>query len=276
MAKAASRALDLSPPYRGEIADAYATPGLLALLAEPRKLFDDPQTEILFEGRNRLGALKITAGPAGTMEVVVKEYHSPGIEKLKSRFQPSKAAKAWNGACALLSEGFETPVPVAFLEKRKGRFVEQSFFIAERLGGACEIRHLFRDVSRMNLRPLLAALASTLFRLHEKGIVHRDLSDGNVLVKAGAGEFHFFFLDTNRIRRGRRTSAAARAANLVRLGIPPALRLFFLERYAEAGSRPLRRAFVVWYQLNKSVYTGWIKFKKMLRLKKLARRLKVQ
>lgn len=267
--------LDL-PPYSGEIAEEYATPEVLALFAGPHKLLAGPGAEILLEGRNRVGAVKIAAGRAGTTEIVVKEYLSYGINKLKSRVQPSKAAKAWRGARVLLDAGFDTPFPIAFLEKRKGGFVDEGYFIAERIFAAGEIRHLLRQLSEEDLRPLLAELARTLFRLHEKGILHRDLSDGNVLVGKEAGGSHFFFLDTNRIRRRRSLGAAARAKNLIRLGVPPLLQRFFLEEYAAAGNHPLRRSFVFWYKLSKNTFTAWVRLKKVLRLKRLGRKLRIQ
>ncbi|MDP2914714.1 MAG: lipopolysaccharide kinase InaA family protein [Candidatus Aminicenantes bacterium] len=264
------------PPYEGRIADAYAVPEFLSLLAEPEKLLEGSGAEVLLDGRNRVVAVKAPSLSAGTADIVIKEYRLQGINKLKSRISPSKAAKAWRGAAALEDAGFETPAPIAFLERRKAGFVERSYFIAGRVFGGREIRDLFKEHSDETLRPLLSALAGTLFRLHERGILHRDLSDGNVLVKEADGAFRFIFLDTNRVRSRGHIGATARAKNLVRLGVPPALRTFFLERYAAAGGRPLEKAFVFWYKLNKNVFSGWIKLKRALRLKKLARWLKIQ
>ncbi len=267
-----AKILDL-PGYKGEIAAAYARPEVLAFLADPRTLLNAPAAEILLVGRNRVGAVKIAAG---AKEVVVKEYFSRGMRKLASFFSPSKAEKAWRGALALMDAGFQTPFPVAFLEKRARGFVEESFFIAERIVGAREIRDLFRELSAEDLGPLLAALARALFRLHEKGIQHRDLSDGNILVGGGTGDAHFCFLDTNRVRRRGKIGAAGRARNLVRLGVPAALRLDFLNAYAAAADRPLRKSFVFWYKMSKSTFSAWLRFKKTLRLRALAGKLKLQ
>ena len=264
------------PPYEGRIADAYDLPEFLSLLSDPRKLLEAAGAEVLLDGRNRAVAVKFPSLPAGTEDIVIKEYRFQGINRLKSGLLPSKAAKAWRGAEALEDAGFETPAPIAFLERRKGGFVERGYFIARRVFGGREIRELFREWPEEKLRPLLSTLAGTLFMLHEKGILHRDLSDGNVLVKEAAGRFQFIFLDTNRVRSRSHIGAAARAKNLVRLGVPPALRTFFLEQYAAAENRPPAKAFIFWYKLNKKVFSGWIKFKKALRLKKISRKLKIQ
>jgi len=270
-----SRRLSL-PPFEGRIADAFDAPEVLALLAEPETLFENAGAEALPAGRNRIVATKIAYGPSGTADIVVKEFRLRGIDALKSAVLPSKAAKAWRGAGFLRDAGFETAAPIAFLEKREGGFVERGYFVTERVRDGGEIRALLRGLPDDLLRPLLAALAKTLARLHDKGILHRDLSDGNILVKETAGAFRFIFLDTNRVRRRRRLGAAARAKNLIRLGIPPAHRLFFLEAYAAAKNRPLSRTFVFWYALNKKVFSGWVRFKKALRLKTISRKLKIQ
>jgi serine/threonine protein kinase len=297
-----SQTLDFTP-YRGKVADSFASHEVLAALSDPHRLLDGPEAEILLDGRNRVGALKLPVGLSRTMDIVVKKYRSLGINKLKSLFQASKAARAWRGAISILDVGLKTPHPVAYLERRKSGFIQESYFISERILDAREIRYLFRELDEESLRPLLAALARTIFSGHEKGILHRDLSDGNILVRVvgdrpgamrppasetGADvyvgkdkriesvNYIFYLLDTNRIRLRKRIGTLTRAKNLIRLGVPRGLRIFFLEQYAGAAERPLSSAFIFWYKLNKSIFTGWIRFKKFLRLKKLTRILRIQ
>jgi len=264
------------PPYRGEIVDSYALPEMLAALACPKRLMDEVGAETLAEGRNRVVAVSLRLGSLATSNLVLKEFSAFGIPKLKTLGRPSKAEKAWRGALALDRAGFETPRPVAFLEKRIRGMIEESYFVAERVSGSREIRGLFRELSADELRPLLAGLARVLFAAHEKGIFHRDLSDGNILVSVGADGFRFCFLDTNRVRFRKRIGTLTRAKNLIRLGVPLPLRSLFLAEYAAAGRRPPGRLFVFWYRLTKAAFTSWIRVKKALRLKKLARKLKVQ
>jgi hypothetical protein len=230
----------------------------------------------MLAGRNTVAAIKAPSGLPVPGEIVVKSFGSRGLTRLKSLVQPSKAAKAWRGAWALAAAGFNTAPPVAYLERRRGGFVSESFFIAGRLAGPVEIRGLFRELPREKLEPLLSALAGELARAHGCGILHRDLSDGNILVDTDGSAFRFIFLDTNRIRIRRRLGAASRARNLVRLGVPADLRHFFLERYAAALGRPLHTGFWLWYRVSKGTFAGWIGLKKKLRLKTLARKMKIQ
>lgn len=265
------------PPFKVRIAEAYDTPEIRALLADPNALLESTGAEVLLAGRNRVAAAKIPLGGGQMKDVVVKEFRLRGIDALKSAVLPSKAAKAWRGAEFLRDAGFETPAPIACLEKRKNGFVERSYFIAERVAGGREIRELFQGLPDGLLSALLFALAGTLFGLHEKGILHRDLSDGNILVRTVSEELRFVFLDTNRVRKRTRLSSAARANNLIRLGIPPAFQDEFLHAYAYAAkSFPPSRSFLRRYTRNKRTFSGWIKFKKALRLKKIARKLRIQ
>jgi serine/threonine protein kinase len=264
------------PPYKGEIAESYSVPEYLSLLSDPRKLLAGPGSEILLDGRNRVAAVKIAPAGRPPAEIVVKSFGARGLSRLKTLIQPSKAAKAWRGAVALIESGFRTAAPIAYLERRSGGFVRESYFVAEHLPGGREIRFLFRELPPVELESLLAALAGELVRVHAAGLLHRDLSDGNILVENDGGAFRFFFLDTNRVRRRARLGSMARAKNLVRLGVPPGLRAHFLECYAAAAGGPLRPGFALRYRVAKAVFSGWIGLKKKLRLKTLARKLKIQ
>jgi len=270
-----SRSLSL-PLYTGQIAETYDTPEFLAVLADPNAFLTGPGAEVLLGGRNTVAAVAAALDKRRPIDIVVKSFGSRGLAKLKSLVQPSKAAKAWRGARALIDAGFGTAPPIAYLERRRGGFVSESFFVAGRLAGPVEIRGLLRELPREKLEPLLAAVAGELARAHGRGLLHRDLSDGNILVESDGSAFRFCFLDTNRIRVRRRLGAASRARNLVRLGVPADLRRFFLERYAAAQGRPLRAGFWFWYRIAKGTFAGWIGLKKKLRLKTLARKMKIQ
>ena len=261
--------------YKGMVLAAYDDPPFLQAIREPEEFWRQPGFEILAEQRNRLGVFRFSLSGGEVKSIIVKEYSSRGVNKLKSLFLPSKAARAWRGALALGQRGLPTARPVAYFEKRRAGFVERSFFLSEKVEGAEEIRGLFRRPPAFDLDPLLSALAGHLSLCHEKGILHRDLSDGNILVKGDEpGSFSFYLLDTNRIRVRKKIGASSRVKNLIRLGIPPSLQKPFLKNYF--GERPLEMTSWVWYKMNKAVYAGYVELKKKLRLKRLARKLGVQ
>jgi len=261
------------PPFKGRILSDYDEPTLVEALEDCDALLEEAR--ILEESRNRVGVCTLPTKDGGTIELVIKEFRTRGVNKWKSLFLPSKAQKAWKGSLALLGRGFLTPPPVAYLERRTSSFLKQSYFIAEYVPNIEEVRGLFRTLPHEELTPLLRDLARILAQCSGSGILHRDLSDGNVLMeRKSGGQFRFFLLDTNRIRSRKHVGTFRGIKSLIRLGIPPDLQRFFLAEYLFHS--PVKRVFWFWYRLNKSCFTGYIRLKEFLRLKKLAQRLKIQ
>ena len=263
------------PSFRGRIEADYQNPEFIRAISDCHNVLNKSSTEILHEGRNRIGVIRISGGDREAEEIVVKEFRTRGINKIKSIVLPSKAYKAWRGSNQLKKCSIQTPVPVAFLEKKRGLFLEQSFFLSGMVRNIEEIRHLFPSLSGDELSLLLKELARFLLYSHQQGVLHRDLSDGNILVnKDEQGKYVFYLIDTNRIRKKKRINALGRVKNLIRLGVPPASQREFLREYL--GKERLNNLFWFWYKLNKKAYSGFIGLKKRLRLKKIAEKLKIQ
>jgi len=261
--------------YRGEVAAEYDDPLFVDAISNPEELWDRPDVQLLLDTRNRVGTIRVFMSSGLDRYIVVKEFSPRGIIRLKSLLQPSKAVRAWRGARALKERGLGTASPAAYLEKRRRGLVERSFFFADRIEGAEEIRSLFRRLSAADLEPVLSALGAFLSQCHDTGILHRDLSDGNVLVKREAsGRAVFYLLDTNRIRLRTKLGGFRRAKNLIRLGVPAALQRYFLRTYF--GEKPFRWAHWYWYRMNKVVFAGYVGLKKKLRLRQIARFLRIQ
>jgi serine/threonine protein kinase len=260
-------------PFKGRILPDYNEPTILEALEDCDALLKGAR--ILEASRNKVGVCTLPDKDGVAIEFVVKKFRIRGVDKWKSLVLPSKAQKAWQGSLALVERGFPTPLPVAYLERRESFFLERSYFITEFVPNLEEVRGLFRTHSPEELTPLLRDLAKFLARCVRSGILHRDLSDGNVLLERQSGGLvRFFLLDTNRIRTKKRVGSLRGIKSLIRLGIPPDLQRFFLEEYLFQS--PVKRIHWFWYQVNKSCFTGYIRLKKFLRLKKLAQMLKIQ
>jgi len=263
------------PPYKGRIHPEYDHLGFKQSITNCHSLLRDASCKILLDSRNRIGVFNASLGNGKTTDIVIKEFYTYGINKLKSTFLPSKALKTWRGSNALCEREIKTPLPVAYLEKRKSVFLDQSFFLSEMEKDVEEIRGLFLKLPDDELREILEALATFLSCFHEKGILHRDLSDGNILVKkTKSNKFVFYIIDTNRIRVKKRIGLLRCIKNLIRLGVPDRFQHSFLEKYL--GVPHVKRHFWFWYKMNKISYTWFIEFKKALRLKQIARKIKIQ
>jgi serine/threonine protein kinase len=261
------------PPFTGQIHSEYDVPAIVDALKDCEALLE--KARIIEDSRNRVGVVSLPGIKGRTTELAIKEFRIQGLNKWKSSILSSKAHKAWRGSLALVERGLLTPLPVAYLESRTSFFLEQSYFVAEYVPEIEEVRGLFRELSQDDLTPLLRELAGYLARCTSSGILHRDLSDGNVMVGKKVSErFRFYLLDTNRIRLRKRVGTFRGIKSLIRLGIPPELQRYFLTEYLSPS--PVKSIHWLWFRLNKSCFTGYLRFKQLLRLKRLAERLKIQ
>jgi len=259
--------------FRGAVALDRLDPGFLNALSEPLLLMKEGA--LLHSGRNRLAAVSLKASSGRVGEAVLKQFNPRGVDRLKTLILPSKARKAWRGAKALVQKGVPTPFPLAYLERKKAGLTAEGYYLAEKISNAQEVRHLFRSLEGRELAELLRTLAVFLKEAHNKGVLHKDLSDGNILAGSdGRGGTIFYLLDTNRVRVRKRIGLMRAAGNLVRLGIPPPGQPAFLAYYW--GGRSVPRFFAFWYRLRKKWYTGLVGLKKALRLKMLVRKLGLQ
>ena len=183
-------------------------------------------TETIHWGRNYIYAADIQLQD-GPMAVVVKQFRNQGWKKrLERKFRGSKAVRSWRVAKELLRVGLATPTPVLWVESDE---VEgPSFFIAERLETAVEVRQFFR---RLNHEPgeanfpavddqaFLARLGKLARRINDAGILYRDLSLGNILAVEEDGDLELYLIDFNRARIGRRLGVYSRIRDICRLPV---------------------------------------------------------
>jgi len=276
--------------YRGRIHPDFDRPAFRLSLASVREFTASPSVEVLLDSRNRVVGTTLPVDPPRHIEAVIKEFRPQGFHRLKTVAVASKDRKAWRGAAACLARNVPTPRPLACLARRAAGVVSESYYVSVRVFGAREIRHLLRELGGEARRQLLAELAAFIRRAHDKGILHRDLSDGNILVAGGpppAGAprpafvrddapgvpYEFYLIDTNRIRARRGIGWLARVKNLVRLGVPAEDQMFFVDAYLgeRRGSARLR----AWYKKKKKNYTDYVALKKKLGLRGLAKRLRI-
>ena len=115
-------------------------------------------------------------------------------------FRKSKARRAYENALMLLDKGFETPMPIAYLEIQENGLLIDSYFISLH----CPYTRLFRefaDGSAINGREeIIQEFGVLLARLHEATIFHLDLSPGNVLFDKLSDGYHFSLVDLNRMK----------------------------------------------------------------------------
>ncbi|MGD8441079.1 MAG: lipopolysaccharide kinase InaA family protein, partial [Holophagae bacterium] len=231
-------------------------------LSEIRRVID-PSSALttVHWGRNYIYLAELAA-PSGVVPVVVKQFRNSGTRRrLERRWRGSKAERSWAVARALTAAGIATPGPVALVESDVAD--GPSFFITLRIDDAHEVRHFFR---RLNDEPdaggfpdvdeldFLDQLGRHARRLHDAGIVYRDLSMGNILATGTGPAPELWLVDLNRARVGVRPGVWRRTRDICRLPVlEPEHRQAFLRGYW--GRAPSRWSVRWWlYGLSVDAY----------------------
>jgi tRNA A-37 threonylcarbamoyl transferase component Bud32 len=187
-----------------------------ALLAEklnPQHLSSPEKSNALRHARNAIWALPDPRNPERkvTVKQPVKMYPH---KQFFDRFKPSKAKRSWNGAVELLRRGIDTAQPVAFFEKKNDTTLKQNFYICDYITADCSVGEMFvhfalgnKDFHIVSKNITISAeetyrqLSRYLSLMHHRGTFFRDLSGGNILVRAQAdSQLHFSLIDTARAR----------------------------------------------------------------------------
>ncbi len=171
-------------------------------------------SSVIYRGRN-----VIFHETVGHTEVAAKRFPVASVGKrLVYRLRSTKAVRAFDHAARLLALGIGTPRPLAAIEVHRGGWPVASHFCSAFVPAFREARTL-RPRGAPERPRLLALLGEFVGLLHERGVVHRDLTSGNILLvpdRARPGGVEFQLIDINRMRFGR-VGVRAGIANLVQL-----------------------------------------------------------
>jgi tRNA A-37 threonylcarbamoyl transferase component Bud32 len=165
------------------------------VLKQISDLFD--QGETLYKSRNELRFLDVSG-----IAINIKRYRTPILLNriAYSYFRSSKAKRAYEYALKLKEKGFDTPDPIAYLENKSMGLLRETYFVSTHLTD-CRMMREFADGSDIKGREdIVRALGVYVARLHEAGVLHLDLSVGNILFRKEAAEVRFWLVDLNRMR----------------------------------------------------------------------------
>ncbi len=201
-----------------------------------------PAENILRKSRNLLAHYKFTASVKNEQkEFILKKYQNKNISSwIKYGLRKSKAVKGWEKVFEFLNRGVNTPKPSLVLEKRAGVFLIYSCLMVERVTDFVTLREVlkrYRNDKEGKLtgekEKFLILLAKFVRDMHNSGIVHRDLSGGNILIQnfPDLDRLIFNVIDINRARVKKELNIYDRMKDLERIRIEPNDRIFFFEQY---------------------------------------------
>lgn len=128
-----------------------------------------------------------------------------GIPRFPNRYiygtlRKSKARRSLENALRLCHDGFATPKPIAYVEVKTGCTLTRSYYISQHVDMVCDMRDWDRNPEA---DAAVADLAALIAHLHDKGVFHKDMSPGNVMVVHDSrGNRQLMLIDLNRMDFG--------------------------------------------------------------------------
>jgi len=172
-----------------------------------------------------IGTIRIQ-GPEGSERVYVKTYRHRGWgNTLRFFLFGSKAKAEWAMGIRFMALGIPSFQPLAYGERRKGPFLKEAYLVTREVPNSISLdRYLEElrkeDPDRISEKKanILKGIAGLVGEIHRKGIYHRDLHSGNILVKwNGSHGLCLHIIDLHRADVYRRISKQKRLQNLAQL-----------------------------------------------------------
>ena len=161
----------------------------------------EKEGHVIYTGRN---LIKVMEAPDGTL-INVKRFHIPkGPNRLvySLGIRMPKGERAFEYPMLLERKGIATPTAIALVEQRNSLgLLGYTYLVTVQ----CDYGHTLYEMG--NAQPgsyekLAKALAHFAAEMHDRGILHKDFTPGNVLWKQDDEGFHFMIVDINRMKFG--------------------------------------------------------------------------
>ncbi|HBJ89294.1 MAG TPA: hypothetical protein DDZ21_04930 [Gammaproteobacteria bacterium] len=245
--------------YAGVINNAFRCEELNQALSRVPDLLQAPDAELIAGGRNQNVRLMLPF-QGGRLAVMVKSFGKQKRWKdyVDIRYRKTKAQRSFEAALHLKTNKVGTPAPVAFLERRCGNRLEESYFISlfeEQVTSFHDqiISTLNGEPTCGELAPMLARVAELCRAMHDAGFIHHDLGNQNILLPQGeeSDSGCAQIIDLNRGRIFPELSMRQRAQDLSRLNLPSEIMQMFLDIY---WGKPAPELLRTWHRRYVSLF----------------------
>jgi len=203
----------------------YDTDSLQQLMEKHNSALDYNDSAVIIKRDSKTALTRHTFKDKTVQNVVVKQYRVGCFGRLlKNLFLGSAGRKAWIAGNGLRVYGFNTPLPLALIEKRILGIPTDSYLIMEEVKDSLEMdRYILKNFdNRKDIKKkkaLISHFAKTLGEMHNHNIFHHDLKTCNIMVKENEKRFNFTFLDFDKVSFREEITVRKRVKNLIQINL---------------------------------------------------------
>lgn len=161
----------------------------------------EKEGETIYKSRNTIKVMETSTG----LPINVKRFHVPhGLNRFIYSWgiRKPKGERAFQYAQILKDKGIGTPEVIALIEERNRLGLLGFTYL---ITVQCNYGHTLYETGSKDFgdyRPIAKALAHFAANIHNRNILHKDFTPGNVLWKYDDEGFHFMIVDINRMDFG--------------------------------------------------------------------------
>ena len=191
----------------------------------------------------------------------IKSFKKPALLNsfIYRYFRKSKARRSYEYATILLEKGVGTPTPIAYYENQNLISLQESYYVSEHQLYDLTFRELVQQLEYQDHENILRQFTRFTWKMHEAGILFKDHSPGNTLIKKDGANYLFFLVDLNRMKFIQLTFKD-RIKNFSRLTPKKEMIEIMSDEYAKLIQQPYEKIFdAMWYETERFQEKYWRK-----------------
>ena len=169
---------------------------LKPLLFEVKSHFNE-SNNFIHDARNKLKTIQYKG-----LDIVIKSFKVPNLinQFAYAYLRDSKAKKSYQNALRLEELKITTPQPIGYIEFFKSGLLKESYFLSLQTHYDFTIREVLLDKNWPDHDAIFEQFGEFTYEVHQKGVLHKDYSPGNILItKLEDGKHRFDLVDINRM-----------------------------------------------------------------------------
>ncbi len=226
---------------------------------------NSPDAVILKKKSNSVYSVPLSEGSGLPFSLIAVKKCVPRnvMMRLVQPFKKSKARRSFEASRHLIEHNLDTPQPLVYLERKKGRAVLESYFITEAIDPCLKInQYLYYHPDRKDdIHSLMQAVAEYITRMHDSGMRHRDCNLTNFLLSGDGDRHRLVLIDLNRCQVKKRLSAFSRVRDIGRLywgECRPAFFNIYCDKNKGVARWQWFFGFYYWWRKKRRMIKGWL------------------